>query len=52
MKEDPFEAIANEAIKQAEAVEASLSDFAEGLRTIRDFINLRIEAVESELGEG
>lgn len=46
---DPFEEIAQETIRKAEAVECSLETFAEGLDTIRIEVSERLSMVRSEI---
>ena len=44
-----FERIATETVRQAEAVNCSLADFAQGLRDIRDAVQERLELEEDAI---
>jgi hypothetical protein len=49
--EAKFEALAQTAVEEAEAVPCSLSDFAAGLDIMVDCLRQRLDQVNEELGE-
>lgn len=49
MPKDPFETIGEDAVRAAEEVKVSLEKFEEGLTTIRDAIQERLDLARDEL---
>lgn len=50
MSEEKFEQIATQAVTEAEGVECSLEEFADGLRAMISVLQERYEQVNDELG--
>lgn len=47
--EEKFEMIIEEAIREAEHVECPLEEFCDGLRAMKDALDVRLEVSEQEL---